>query len=946
VPSNWLASSEESKGDLKKYWHWSALAFLWLFHAVNNWLWLAANATSTGWDRPKQLLYLLTYDGILKHVDARSLFHAVTFNDGKWSYYPPLFHFTALSLQRLLGLSEDVAAMTNVIYMAILLLSVYGIGDRMFGKRAGLLASCLVSLFPMSFSLARYFYLDYALTAAVALSVYLLLLTDGFESKKYSLLFGLSLGLGMLIKWLLVFFLLGPLCVILLRSPVIQDLRRKLARPSLDWRWLGISAMVGLLVTLLWYLPNRDGVTELLLGQWLFLFSWILVAGLVYLVTRQSGPANNFVTASWLGASVASIWYLPRFDFVYHVLGFGYGARSDAPDFSRLSAYTYYPKVLVKEELSWPFTIVLILLVAFMLISGARGRLVEGLSSLRAKALSTAKGQRSNLAQDKVGVNGWILASWLLVPLAVTTLSTHRDARAIMPVLPSLALILAWGLRHCCAGSAIPGRAVRSALLALVLLFGMAQFFVLSYDAFAWVPSRTEIKLPLVGQINLFAEGDHIQWPNSGINDGRYWVMPDVFEHIHAEQGGKTTVPRFGLLINNRQINYRNVEYLLLTRYPDIVLENLDESSGRLPVYPRLFGCDYLAFMQSDQRRVASDQSQEVIKEIIETSPQSFTETFQLVKTYPLPEGEIIYFYRNATGQVPRGFPDELLFPMEHIEQVNLSDKILFLGYDLDPSRVVSDSKVVLTLYWLALEPMEADYVVYLKLINALYHVWGEQESRPYWDGLPTNTWYKGQAIGDPREIKLLPGTPPGSYQITVNLFDPYRQEDLKPERDLVLGPIEVPRREPPPINALDIVHPLVVDLGGKVRLLGYNIESGFRPGDYIHLTLFWQALVEMDQDYTIFTHLTDAKGHLWGQKDNPPVDGFYPTTGWKAEEIVRDQYDILISPDAPPGEYQIEVGMYLVETGERLMVQDESGHYQGNSIFLEPVWVQDGGQG
>jgi 4-amino-4-deoxy-L-arabinose transferase-like glycosyltransferase len=878
-------------------------------------VWLAANATSTGWDRPKQLLYLLTYDRILKHVDAVSLFRAVTFNDGKWSYYPPLFHFSALPWQRLLGVSEDVAAMTNVIYIAILLLSVYGIGARMFGKQVGLLSSCLVSLFPMSFSMARYFYLDYALTAAVALSVYLLLLTHGFESRKYSLFFGLGLGLGMLIKWLLVFFLLGPLCVILLRSPVIQDLRQRLTRLSIDWRWLGVSVTLGLLATLLWYLPNRDGVTELLLGQWLFPLSWILIAGLIYLVTRPASPAANFVAALWLGVSTASIWYLPRFDFVHHVLSFGYGARSDAPDLSHFAAYTYYPKVLVREELSWPFTIVFVLVVAFILVSWA-------------------------LRHSRVSPNGWILASWLVVPLAFTTLSTHRDARAIMPVLPSVALILAWGL------AAIPRRATRGALLVLVLLFGVVQFFVLSYDAFARVPSRTATELPLVGRVNLFAEGDHIQWPNSEINDGQYWVMPDIFERILEEWESKTTddgtaVPKFGLLINNRQINYRNVEYLLSTRYPDILLENLDQSAGRLPVYPRLFGCDYLAFMHSDQRRVASDQSQEVIQEIIEAPPQSFAEAFQQVKTYPLPGEEMIYLYRNATGQVPKAFPAELLSPIERIEQVNLDDKILFLGYDLDSSQAVPDDKVMLTLYWLALEPMEADYVVYLKLINAIYHVWGEQESRPYWDSLPTNTWHRGQVIGDTREIKLLPGTPPGSYQVIINLFAPYRREELKPERDLVLGPVDVPRREPPPVSALDMDHPLEVNLGGKVRLLGYNIQSGFRPGDGIHLTLFWQALEEMDKDYTVFTHLTDAKGHIWGQKDNPPVDGFYLTTGWEAGEIVRDQYDILISPDAPPGEVQIEVGMYLAETGKRLPVVDPHIGQVADRILIGRFQVQ-----
>jgi len=79
-----------------------------------------------------------------------------------------------------------------------------------------------------------------------------------------------------------------------------------------------------------------------------------------------------------------------------------------------------------------------------------------------------------------------------------------------------------------------------------------------------------------------------------------------------------------------------------------------------------------------------------------------------------------------------------------------------------------------------------------------------------------------------------------------------------------------------------------------------------------------------MDQDYTVFTHLVDEKQNIWGQKDNPPVDGFYPTSRWNVGEIVRDQYDILISPEAPPGEYQIEVGMYLAETGERLVVEGE----------------------
>jgi len=147
-----------------------------------------------------------------------------------------------------------------------------------------------------------------------------------------------------------------------------------------------------------------------------------------------------------------------------------------------------------------------------------------------------------------------------------------------------------------------------------------------------------------------------------------------------------------------------------------------------------------------------------------------------------------------------------------------------------------------------------------------------------------------------------------------------------------------VSRREPPAIEDLAIDHPIGAVLGERVRLLGYNVESGFHPGDGIHLTLFWQCMEEMEQDYTVFTHLIDENRNIWGQKDNPPVDGFYPTSRWEGGEIVRDQYDILISPEAPPGEYQIEVGMYLAETGKRLEVTGEEVPLSEDRILLGTV--------
>ena len=290
--------------------------------------------------------------------------------------------------------------------------------------------------------------------------------------------------------------------------------------------------------------------------------------------------------------------------------------------------------------------------------------------------------------------------------------------------------------------------------------------------------------------------------------------------------------------------------------------------------------------------------------------------------------------------RMPAFLPDKIL-PIECRQPVNFGDEIQFLGYSLESDE---EDAVGITLYWRALGAVSGDYIAHLKLVNAVYHLWGEAEGRLSWGGTPTNQWQEGDVFYSYHEIKLWPGTPPGKYQIELSLYEPYQQRSLSPPGDQnpLLGPVEMARRAVPPIEALDIAHRVEANLEGKVQLLGYNIESGFRPGDGIHLTLFWQALQSMGEDYTVFTHLIDGEGNIWGQKDNPPVDGFYPTTQWVEEEIVRDQYNLTIADDAPPGQYRLTIGMYQAETGQRLAVLNDDGSTRDDKIPLDEFVVRD----
>ncbi len=105
--------------------------------------------------------------------------------------------------------------------------------------------------------------------------------------------------------------------------------------------------------------------------------------------------------------------------------------------------------------------------------------------------------------------------------------------------------------------------------------------------------------------------------------------------------------------------------------------------------------------------------------------------------------------------------------------------------------------------------------------------------------------------------------------------------------------------------------------------MVGYDlVEDG---ADEWQLTLHWVALAPLEQDYTIFVHLIGPGGTLAAQADGPPLGGDYPTSLWASGEIVADER--LISVEAlPPGTYDLHVGMYLLETGERLPAFDVNG--------------------
>jgi 4-amino-4-deoxy-L-arabinose transferase-like glycosyltransferase len=249
---------------------------------------------------------------------------------------------------------------------------------------------------------------------------------------------------------------------------------------------------------------------------------------------------------------------------------------------------------------------------------------------------------------------------------------------------------------------------------------------------------------------------------------------------------------------------------------------------------------------------------------------------------------------------------------------------LALLGFDQWPASVRQGESEFVTLYWQARSTPLPDRQVTLQLRGSDRRVTVLLRGGPVHGTYPTSQWEKDEFIADRLALRIPPDMLPGSYTLEVQVADPLRGMDDLPVQPLGRFEVQAINRNwtPPSVS-----HPMSVTLGTQVTLVGYDVKSQIstpqKSGGQaikfqtVEVTLHWQALREMDESYTVFVHLVDASGAVRAQKDNAPMNGVYPTTLWQRGEFVTDVYTL----DLPPGDYMLEVGMYLAETGARLPV-------------------------
>lgn len=126
-----------------------------------------------------------------------------------------------------------------------------------------------------------------------------------------------------------------------------------------------------------------------------------------------------------------------------------------------------------------------------------------------------------------------------------------------------------------------------------------------------------------------------------------------------------------------------------------------------------------------------------------------------------------------------------------------------------------------------------------------------------------------------------------------------------------------------------------------KIALLDVTMpQTTLQPGGVLDLTLTWQALAPLTEDYTVFVQVLNSQDQIVGQVDSWPVQGTFPTSQWSSGEPIEDRYQVQLASELSPGVYRVQVGLYLLQTLRRLPVVDDMGTAVDDKLLLTGLTV------
>ena len=260
--------------------------------------------------------------------------------------------------------------------------------------------------------------------------------------------------------------------------------------------------------------------------------------------------------------------------------------------------------------------------------------------------------------------------------------------------------------------------------------------------------------------------------------------------------------------------------------------------------------------------------------------------------------------------------------------KVRFGDDLELRGYRLNSPTAQWGRGMGVILEWHVLRDSDRYFAEFIHVIDERGRRWGQGDQWMVNESLvPTVSWKEGDVVFDPVSVRLVPGIPPGKYQLVAGVYDRIAREHLLAvdcagvqlgDRCAIGALSVVPSPQKVMPEQLAIQRRVEVGLTTCLRLLGWGIDDATpRFGDPFPVKLYWQATAGPDEDYEALLQVVDDEGREWASGRFPLASAEYPTSEWEAGEALWRYCDLRIADSAPATEAELRLAL-LDSAGER----------------------------
>ncbi len=261
---------------------------------------------------------------------------------------------------------------------------------------------------------------------------------------------------------------------------------------------------------------------------------------------------------------------------------------------------------------------------------------------------------------------------------------------------------------------------------------------------------------------------------------------------------------------------------------------------------------------------------------------------------------------------------------------VDEEDELRVVGLTVPQERYHPGERVPVTLYLQALRAVQADYQLFIQLLDEHNQEVGNLTSHPGWGRHPTSRWQPGALYADSYGVLIdrpIDNYAPLLAKVYVGFINPATEKsgrfpipaygvDGTPMPEPFLANVAIaPATLPQPTLPMQ---PNGAQFGNVIQLSAVNFadQVPLQASESFTVTLRWDVLNPPATDYTAFIHLLDAPGNRATGFDQAPATRF-PTRFWRAGDRIISELAIPLPTAA--GEYQLWAGLYETQSGGTL---------------------------